>query len=92
MYSLETLSQVWLHAKGYNAIRTIFLLGNIPSNISFDIFFLGTKSYKSEFSLPSRILRLGQNFQQLVVGQEEESREEETFPLQIFVQTLLDIL
>lgn len=72
---------MWLHAKQCNY-----------NSKELDRFVRDEKLYKSEFSLPSRILRLGQNFQQLVVGQEEESREEETFPLQIFVQTLLDIL
>ena len=37
---------------------------------------------------PGRILGLGQNLQQLGVGEEEESREALAFSLQIIVETL----
>ena len=39
-----------------------------------------------------RILGLGQNLQHLVIGQEEEAREEETFLLQVGVQTFVDFV
>ena len=42
--------------------------------------------------IPRWILRLGENFEQLVVREEEESREEQTLLLKILIQALLDEL
>lgn len=38
------------------------------------------------------VLRLGQDFQQLVVGQEEEAGEEQALLFQIVVQAFLDVV